>query len=633
MTAVTTAGLLAGLFGSAFVPAVRAAQTATATVTGGDRIASTVMYTSTATYPVVTVTIAAADGTNDDGTWGISFSGGTVRGCATTGATATMTSLIGSTSGCSATVAVTTAPENIIFVATLEKLAAGASATLTVSGPSASVTVTPNVTTITGQASTALAANINASKSAAAILWNTDGDTTGGEVDHDVADTTISSVKYFAPTQSAKKAIIVGQLKNGYDVALATGTFNLVAEVTAPYTVGCETDATYDSAFTDSAASLQSFSVVAGTSPKWECQVFSDSKTAGNTAGGAWTFTLKTDSGSVVGTANGGFLGKVTALAISAPYGTLIATAAADVATWVKVVATDAAGRTWPQALTSTIASPDADAVVSGVATDLEATLAGSATYGATATLDNSVICPSGAEDTTVTDYKINIPAYVGASTTVVSNGLTFTCGADAGATLYVKSFKFSKSDPNPGEVIELHTYMEDVYGSPAGAGDLGGEVDMTLTNGTALYALNRLGAAVGAGAALDGGDTVDADSFITGDGYFAMEVKASTTIGAAVTIVEPGTSLIVKAYVVSDSFANTLAAGPKKLVATANFGPAAARRKVAFVLESTSGVTKTFYRRANASGVATYSLVPRGTWTVYATYGDEITETVTLKK
>jgi hypothetical protein len=198
---------------------------------------------------------------------------------------------------------------------------------------------------------------------------------------------------------------------------------------------------------------------------------------------------------------------------------------------------------------------------------------------------------------------------------------------------LYVKSFKFSKSDPNPGEVIELHTYMEDVYGSPAGAGDLGGEVDMTLTNGTALYALNRLGAAVGAGAALDGGDTVDADSFITGDGYFAMEVKASTTIGAAVTIVEPGTSLIVKAYVVSDSFANTLAAGPKKLVATANFGPAAARRKVAFVLESTSGVTKTFYRRANASGVATYSLVPRGTWTVYATYGDEITETVTLKK
>ena len=634
VTAVTTAGLLAGLFGSAFVPAVRGAQATTAAVTGGDRIASGVMYTSTATYPVVTVTVTSIDTALDDGTWGIAFSGGTVRGCATTGSTVgAVSALIGSTSGCTATAAVT-AGEFIVFVATLEKLAAGASATLTVTGPSASVTVTPNVTTITGQASTALAANLNATKSAAAVLWNTDGDTTGGEVVDDVADTTISSVKYFGPTQSAKEAIIVGQLKNGYDVALATGTFNLVAEVTAPYTVGCETDATYDDTFTDSTASLQSFSVVGATSPKWECQVFSDSKTAGNTAGGAWTFTLKTDSGSVVGTANGGFLGKVTALAISAPYGTLIATAATDVAQWVKVVATDAAGREWPRALTAAIASPDADAVVKGVATDLDATLASAAVYGATATLDNSVICPALAEDTTVTDYKINIPAYVGASTTVVSNGLTFTCGADASETLYIKSFKFSKSDPNPGEVIQLHVYMEDVYGSPAGAGDVPAAVAMTLTNGTDLSALDRFGVAVNSLAALaTAGATVGASSYITGDGYFAFEVKASMTIGAAVTIVEPGTSLVAKAYVVSDAFANSMAAGPKKLVATANFGPAAARRKVAFVLESTSGVTKTFYRRANASGVATYTLVPRGTWTVYATYGDEITETVTLKK
>ena len=631
MTAVTTAGLLAGLFGSAFVPAARAAQIAVATVTGGDRIASGVMYTSTATYPVVTVTIAGASD-DDDGTWGIAFSGGTVRGCATTGSAATMTSLIGSTSGCSATAAVT-GSQNIVFVATLEKLAAGASATLTVSGPSAAVTVTPNVTTITGQASTALAANLNAAKSAAQVAWNTDGDTTAGEAVEDLADGTVSGVRYFGPTQNNTKAIITGQLRNGYDVALATGTFNLVAEVTAPYTVGCETDATYDGDFTDSSASLQSFSVVANTSPKWECQVFSDSKTAGNTAGGAWTFTLKTDTGSVVGTANGGFYGKVASLTISAPYGTLIATAAADVAQWVKVTAKDAAGRDWPRTNIQLIASPDADATVSGVATDLDAVLATSATYGTTATLDNSVICPAGAEDTTVTGYAINIPSYVGATTTVVSNALAFTCAADAGATLYVKSFKFSKSDPNPGEVIQLHTYMEDAYGSPAGAGDLGGAVVMTLTNGTDLSALNRFGVAVDANAALAGGDTVAASSFITGDGYFAIEVKASMTIGAAVTIVEPGSSLIAKAYVVSDAFANTIVAGPKKLKATANFGPAAARRKIAFVLESSSGTTKTFYRRANASGVASYTLVPRGTWTVYATYGDEISETVTLRK
>jgi hypothetical protein len=175
---------------------------------------------------------------------------------------------------------------------------------------------------------------------------------------------------------------------------------------------------------------------------------------------------------------------------------------------------------------------------------------------------------------------------------------------------------------------------MEDEDGYPAGIGDVpGAAVVMTLSNGTDLPAIDKYGDDVDTTAALVGGDTVAASSQITGDGYFAIGVKASTTVGAVVTILEPSSSLIAKAYVVSDAFANSLAAGPKKLVATANFGPAAARRKVAFVLESTSGVTKTFYRRANASGVATYSLVPRGTWTVYATYGDEITETVTLKK
>jgi hypothetical protein len=557
-----------------------------------------------------------------------------------------MTSLIGSTSGCSATVAVTTAPENIIFVATLEKLAAGASATLTVSGPSASVTVTPNVTTITGQASTALAANLSASKSAATVKWNTDdaahtasvtgADRTAAGGVLDIGDTTISSVNYFAPTQPYYKAVVAGALKNGYGDALATDT-NLVAEVTGGFTVGCESGGAYDGVAADSTAALQSFTV-SNNAALWECQVFSDSKTAGNTSGGAWTLTVKTDTGLVVGTANGGFLGKVTTLTISSPLGTLIASDATDVAALIKVEASDAAGRAWPRARIAAIAGFDADATIAGVVTDLEVTAVASTVttklVGAAATLDNSVMCPALAEGTSVTGYTINIPSYVGATATVTSNALAFTCAADDDSDLYIKSFKFSKTDPAPGEVIQLHTYMEDEDGYPAGIGDVpGAAVVMTLSNGTDLPAINKYGDDVDTTAALVGGDTVAASSQITGDGYFAIGVKASTTVGAVVTILEPSSSLIAKAYVVSDAFANSLAAGPKKLVATANFGPAAARRKVAFVLESTSGVTKTFYRRANASGVATYSLVPRGTWTVYATYGDEITETVTLKK
>jgi predicted alpha/beta hydrolase len=82
-----------------------------------------------------------------------------------------------------------------------------------------------------------------------------------------------------------------------------------------------------------------------------------------------------------------------------------------------------------------------------------------------------------------------------------------------------------------------------------------------------------------------------------------------------------------------SDAYEAVLAVGPKKLKATADFGPAASKKKIAFVLESASGTTKTFYRRANSSGVATYTLNLRGTWTVYATFGDEISDTGTMQR
>jgi hypothetical protein len=77
-----------------------------------------------------------------------------------------------------------------------------------------------------------------------------------------------------------------------------------------------------------------------------------------------------------------------------------------------------------------------------------------------------------------------------------------------------------------------------------------------------------------------------------------------------------------------------TLVAGPKKLKATATFGASAANKKVAFTLENAStGVVKTYYRKANASGVATFTLRFRGTFDVTAAYGDELTDTVELKK
>jgi hypothetical protein len=95
----------------------------------------------------------------------------------------------------------------------------------------------------------------------------------------------------------------------------------------------------------------------------------------------------------------------------------------------------------------------------------------------------------------------------------------------------------------------------------------------------------------------------------------------------------DPATSAIAKVFTTNDAYEGVLSVGPKKLKATADFGPAAAKKKVAFVLESASGTTKTYYRRADAAGVASFTLVLRGTWTVYATFGDEISDTGTMRR
>jgi hypothetical protein len=108
--------------------------------------------------------------------------------------------------------------------------------------------------------------------------------------------------------------------------------------------------------------------------------------------------------------------------------------------------------------------------------------------------------------------------------------------------------------------------------------------------------------------------DIADNDGVTTGNQRGLFTVKTVVTAAFAA---------------VSDA---TISAGAKKKIATATFG-AAAGKKVAFVLENASGVTKTYYRKANASGVAKYTIALKGTWTVYATFGDEITDTVTLKK
>jgi hypothetical protein len=226
------------------------------------------------------------------------------------------------------------------------------------------------------------------------------------------------------------------------------------------------------------------------------------------------------------------------------------------------------------------------------------------------------------------------------------SNTISVTC---TGKLAYVSAVAFGKTSYYPSESATVTFTMKDSAGRTAGVGSYmagtgyaianspatGGSattepatiIDSLDTNNDGLDAAEKgilvqtvgtyehayvMGSAAGvAGFLLD---IADNDGVTTGSqqGLFTVKTVVSAAFAA-----------------VSDA---TISAGAKKKIATATFG-AAAGKKVAFVLENASGVTKTYYRKANASGVAKYTIALNGTWTVYATFGDEITDTVTLRK
>ena len=136
MTAITTAGLLAGLFGSAFVPtAYAAAPTVAVTATGNDGADATAKtyYFLSSVNPVIVVT-ATDTGGNDSGSYEVTVTGTTVLSCVESGTSTLVTTVIG-TGSCTATVTATTG-QTVIMTLTLKKMAAGASATIALAGPS-----------------------------------------------------------------------------------------------------------------------------------------------------------------------------------------------------------------------------------------------------------------------------------------------------------------------------------------------------------------------------------------------------------------------------------------------------------------------------------------------------------------
>ena len=614
VTAITTAGLLAGLFGSAFVPtAYAAAPTVAVTATGNDGSSSSgkTYYFLSSVNPVIVITATDTDG-DDDGTYDVSVTGTTVLSCVESGNSTLATTVIG-TGSCAVTTASTTGQTTVITL-TLKKMTAGVSATISLTGPSDadnSTALTLDYTTVTSVASNAGSTVADVTKSAAAFKMNSDGNGTKGETT-DVADEVIGGVDYFLPTVALNQPVYAGLVSNGYGTT--TGNISVIAEVSNDdFTVGCDT--TVSGAATSSGAAIQIITATAGV---FECEVHSD---GADSAGGVWTLTIRTTlSGTLVGTASGAFYGEVASITASLVAGDRVPeTPAAEVDDFIKLVVKDAAGKAYGLAETDAL-------TITGYGTVAGGTSAGaqSMTDGASAATKNLFkvdvdFCPASSTGKTASVQAANVNA---TGTSIKSNALTITCAADKDDAITIQKIEFEKSNPLPGETFDIHVYMEDADGVLAGSGDVA----------TADFVLNLTGATE-TGATWDGTTVTASTSKVNSYGYIVFELKAPSTIGTAITVNDPTSSVIAKVFTTNDAYAGVLTVGPKKLKATADFGPAAASKKVAFVLESASGTTKTYYRKANASGVASYTLGLRGTWTVYATFGDEISDTGTMKK
>jgi hypothetical protein len=649
VTAVTTAGLLAGLFGSAFVPAVRAAviDNAAQTFAATSPYASDTDYAYylTTAYPSFTVVINADDATaatpDDDGTYSVSVSGGTIRSCtiAAGGGTIVIGSVVATSTRCSVPLEFTaldagTPNVDATWTVQLNKLASGAIVTVTVADDdTASLTSGKKIQGITSASTTAV--NVSSTTSKAAITSGATANTAGSEWGMTYTDT----------------AVIDVDVKNSLSLLPSP----------APILTATLTGITGMGVF---ATSADNCGTIDGIDATWYATSDISSTvcirrvdTTDVTATGLATLTISA-GGTVIKTIPLKVYGDVASISVTQDDVTSIAVGSAQdgdaVAGWIgKMVYKDASGYALPLVAANLDALDDAVSFKKGstTVTDLDAGDAadfddfigtdGTDNDNGAVTSDDGYLS-FGVGLCATTNYGDNTytASITNAAATVVTTNFTIKCTSVATKITGVSP---RKTLVGPGEVFKVDLSVVDLNGYPAGLlSTVSNASTLTLSPNTASAA-GEIRNATGGAQALT--DWQGADWFVyNGEGY--VEVTAATAPGTYSMILTyadyDGTTVGSQAasYTVTVTVRNTnlasktdLTAGPKKKIATADFGPSAANLKVAFVLEKASGVTKTYYRKANASGVATYTLGLSGTWTVYATFGDNITDTVTLKK
>ena len=227
----------------------------------------------------------------------------------------------------------------------------------------------------------------------------------------------------------------------------------------------------------------------------------------------------------------------------------------------------------------------------------------------------------------------------------VASNAVSIKC-TDNGkyAVLTGVAIDATTYDINTAPIV-TYTYT-DGFGNLLG---LGGTVDTNGVVGTGM-AVTATGyggktvAGVAAVATLVPGDATI--TFAGGMGKFAQAMTATATaltknwmvIKAADkdlgTTGAQAASYTVKWTLIEPQSEDEPTITKSKYTLTADFGAIGAKKKISFVVENiATGSVVTYVRKANASGVAKYTIGRKGSFEVYAMLGDEATETIAVKR
>ena len=353
------------------------------------------------------------------------------------------------------------------------------------------------------------------------------------------------------------------------------------------------------------------------------------------TAAGTGTLVLTIGGGSE--TVYFRTVGPVSSVTLKNAGATHLAGGTASTADKLEVTVADASG----YALT---APTDADVTwelgtsSAGAIADVDETGANDGKYALLATA-----CDAAASLTSVGDTAKSFTVNAKVNS-VASNAISIKCtdtGKYAiltGASLDAKSYDVA-TDP------KVTFTFTDGFGNAIGEG---GTVDITGT------AASMVITAVGYGGKLLDG-TAAVATYTPVDGTISTAVgmgKVQTTLGSTATALgknwmvftvadkdlgtaeDQAATYTLRWAIIEPQPEDEATITKSKYTVTADFGDLGSKKKISFVVENVAtGALTTYVRKANAAGVAKYTIGRKGTFEIYAMLGDEITDSVVVKR